>query len=203
MGRLRNHYRWTPEMVATLTELYGTCPAKEIAEIINAKYGTGFTPTAIYNRAVMKELRSYSSYHYYTEEQDEWLRQNVSKYLYDDLTREFNKEFQAHVDYKSVRNRCQAKGFKFGNPYTKGYHNHCYTPVGSEYISSRGAVYVKVSDVKTKGNPFINWKRKSHLVWEQHHGEIPEGHVIVHLDGDPTNCDISNLECTTNSINGQ
>lgn len=32
-------------------------------------------------------------------------------------------------------------------------------------------------------------------VWEDHHGEIPDGHHIHHVDGDPTNNDIGNLEC--------
>jgi hypothetical protein len=191
-------------MDAALKELYGTCPAKEISVIINAKFGTGFSPTAIYNRAVMKQLRSYSSYHYYTEEQDEWLRQNASKYDSKDLAHEFNKAFQADVDSVSVRNQCQVKGIKLGRSSHKGYRNYRNAPIGAEYISSRGTVYVKVSDVRRDGkHQVLNWKRKSHLVWEQHHGEIPEGHVIVHLDGNPTNCDISNLECTTNSINGQ
>lgn len=32
-------------------------------------------------------------------------------------------------------------------------------------------------------------------VWRDHHGEIPDGHHIHHVDGDPTNNDIGNLEC--------
>lgn len=204
MGRLRNHYRWAPEMDALLTELYGTCPAKEIAEVINARFGTGITPDAIRSRAAIKQLRVVKNYHQYTEEQVEWLRQNVSKYDSKDLAHEFNKTFQANVDCVSVRNQCQKKGIKLGYSTDKGYRNHRNAPIGTEYISSRGVVYVKVSvERRDKKHQMLNWKRKSHLVWEQHHGEIPEGHVIVHLDGDPTNCDISNLECTTNSIHGQ
>jgi len=34
-------------------------------------------------------------------------------------------------------------------------------------------------------------------IWRHHNGEIPEGHVIHHKDGDPTNNDIENLECLT------
>ena len=206
MGRLRNHYRWTPEMDAALKELYGTCSAREIAEIINARFGTGLTPTAIYNRAVINQLRSYRSYHYYTEEQDEWLRQNVGKYDSKDLAHEFNKVFSADVDCDSVRNQCQVKGIKFGRSTHKGYRRYDNTPIGTEYISNRGEVFVKVSDLpmsQERRNPYINWKRKSNVVWEQHHGKIPEGHVIVFLDSNSLNCDISNLECVPNSINGR
>lgn len=33
------------------------------------------------------------------------------------------------------------------------------------------------------------------LVWEHHHGPIPAGHHIHHVDDDPTNNDVANLEC--------
>ena len=31
--------------------------------------------------------------------------------------------------------------------------------------------------------------------WKQYNGEIPEGHVIIFLDGNKQNCDIENLAC--------
>jgi len=31
------------------------------------------------------------------------------------------------------------------------------------------------------------------LIWEQHHGQVPENHVVFHLDGNSLNNDISNL----------
>lgn len=34
-------------------------------------------------------------------------------------------------------------------------------------------------------------------IWRHHNGEIPDGHVIHHKDGDPTNNDPENLECLT------
>lgn len=36
---------------------------------------------------------------------------------------------------------------------------------------------------------------KRRLVWENAHGEIPKDHLIIHLDGNQANCDISNLYC--------
>ena len=33
--------------------------------------------------------------------------------------------------------------------------------------------------------------------WEAHHGLIPEGCVVHHLDGNPANNDIENLSCMT------
>lgn len=34
-------------------------------------------------------------------------------------------------------------------------------------------------------------------VWKHHNGPIPDGHLIHHKDGDPTNNHIENLECVT------
>jgi len=36
-------------------------------------------------------------------------------------------------------------------------------------------------------------------VWKEHNGDIPDGHHIHHVDGDPTNNDIGNLECVSPS----
>lgn len=37
------------------------------------------------------------------------------------------------------------------------------------------------------------------VVWEAHHGPIPEDHDIHHLDHDKSNNDVSNLECVTHA----
>lgn len=34
-------------------------------------------------------------------------------------------------------------------------------------------------------------------IWKQHNGDIPDGHHIHHVDGDPSNNDIENLECVS------
>ena len=40
-----------------------------------------------------------------------------------------------------------------------------------------------------------HWTPMGPWVWEQAGREIPPGHVIIHLDGDPANNEIGNLEC--------
>ena len=37
-------------------------------------------------------------------------------------------------------------------------------------------------------------------IWEQHHGPIPKGKHIHHIDGDKTNNDISNLICISREM---
>lgn len=43
----------------------------------------------------------------------------------------------------------------------------------------------------------ITWLHRE--IWRDHHGDIPDGHVIHHKDGDRSNNDIDNLECVTHS----
>lgn len=65
---------------------------------------------------------------------------------------------------------------------------HCATPkrpVGSEQIA-QGYIRVKIKQPNV-------WVRKQRHVWQQHHGKIPPGHNIQFKDGNPLNCDISNL----------
>lgn len=197
-------YFWTPEMDAVLKDCYSLFTSKEIAEILNDEFGTGFTRSAIDNRIHNKGISTKAPCHCYTEEQDEWLCQNITKYTYTDLVVAFNEKFHTSQSYYNIKSHCIRKGFKGGSSYQKGYKNWRKTPIGTETIYN-GRIYVKVSDApagRTKKNHMVNWAEKGRVVWEQHHGGIPEGHNIVYLDGDPLNCDISNLECTTKSIQG-
>ena len=41
----------------------------------------------------------------------------------------------------------------------------------------------------------LNWMEKQRYIWEQVHGPIPKGHVVVFLDGNNRNFDIDNLYC--------
>ena len=58
-------------------------------------------------------------------------------------------------------------------------------PQGTERIRGR-YIFVKSGD---------SWTQKGRIKWSRYRGEIPEGHVVIFLDGDPRNCAISNLAC--------
>lgn len=42
-----------------------------------------------------------------------------------------------------------------------------------------------------------HWELVHRIVWQQHHGPIPPGHVVIFHDGDTRNTDISNLRCVS------
>lgn len=76
-----------------------------------------------------------------------------------------------------------------------GMPHNGHQPIGTERVDKKdGYVWVKVAERKSRKNSaHDNWVQKHRLVWERHNGKIPEGHMVVFIDGDRTNCDIGNL----------
>ena len=74
--------------------------------------------------------------------------------------------------------------------FKKGNVPHTYLPIGSESVTRDGYTIVKVSDEGTRNQL---WRPKHRLIWEKHHGPVPDGHAIVFGDGDKTNLSIDNL----------
>jgi hypothetical protein len=67
------------------------------------------------------------------------------------------------------------------------------TKYGNVKINTQG--YYRISSKKEKNHD----KYLHRLIWEETNGEIPEGYIIHHIDGNPLNNDIKNLECMTHS----
>lgn len=73
-------------------------------------------------------------------------------------------------------------------------------PVGTEKMLSDGYIWVKI-DNQLRVKKHVNWRQKHRLVWEEAHGPIPKGKMIIFLDGDRTNCNLDNLEAVTKAEN--
>ena len=75
-------------------------------------------------------------------------------------------------------------------------------PLGSEKTTMRGAQECTMVKVADTGEWWTDWRPKQYVVWEKAHGKIPDGHMIVFLDGNTTNCDLENLACIPKRHNG-
>lgn len=103
---------------------------------------------------------------------------------------------KAWADYmpEDAQERCRATQFR------KGDLPHNTLPVGSERVTSDGYVEVKVAMRPSGRTAHDNWVPKARLVWEEANGrEVPDGSIVVFLDGDPTNLDPANLALETRS----
>jgi hypothetical protein len=118
---------------------------------------------------------------------------------YRETTAKFNERFSEARSPEVVKNHCLKLGVHFKN-------DHLWTSekIGTEKIRN-GFVWVKVSDIPCKGtgktSTSVNWRQKSHIVWEQHYGSLPpEGYMIVFLDRNKQNFDINNLYAVNKRI---
>jgi len=74
--------------------------------------------------------------------------------------------------------------------FKKGFKPHNTQPVGTINFRTdkdgRTYAYVKIKD--------SDWRLIHRVVWEQHYGPIPHGHIVRFKDGNTMHWDISNLE---------
>jgi hypothetical protein len=148
--------------------------------------------------------------HYFTPEQKEFIKNNVKGRSSEELHKIFNDQFELSLGINQIRafkkNHKLSSGldgrFKKGNvPFNKGKKGlniggietrfkkgqkpHNYKPIGTERINGEGYVDIKINANK--------WRPKHQVIWEQHNGKIPRGHVIIFGDGNKFNFDVNNL----------
>lgn len=80
-----------------------------------------------------------------------------------------------------------------GTMFKKGHLPH--------NTKSDGDISIRID---TRGIPYLHkrvslgkWIPLHRLLWEEHHGQIPQGHCVVFVDGNQANVDISNLKLVT------
>ena len=82
-----------------------------------------------------------------------------------------------------------------------------WRPIGTILPDSDGYLRIKVREA-VSGEPtgFGNkhaWPQLHRKIWQEHHGEIPEGHIVTVKDGNKTNCAIDNLELMSKADNAR
>lgn len=115
-------------------------------------------------------------------------RYKNNNHLDSGLTGRFEKGNVSHNKGKKMSaeqyEKCKATMFK------KGHSPLNRKPVGSERIDKDGYTLIKIAEP----NKYV---LKHRYIWEQANGPVPEGHLIIFLDGNKQNFDLSNLTCIT------
>ncbi|MDI3234192.1 HNH endonuclease signature motif containing protein [Exiguobacterium antarcticum] len=102
-----------------------------------------------------------------------------------------NNKLLSGVDAKFQKGRTSHnKGKSTGGwkptQFKQGHRPYNYMPVGSERVNGEGYVDIKIADPN-------KWRGKHLILWEEAHGPVPEGHVILFGDQDRRNFDLDNL----------
>lgn len=147
---------------------------------------------------------------FYTQDEIDFIRENVKGSTLRELTKRFNDKFGLNISEvsmarrkskyglrsnynagwftsESTRGNKSAKGHKPTNGFKIGHLPHTAKPIGAEKIDKDGFIKIKTAQ------PNI-WKLKHHVIYENAYGEkVKSDEKIVFLDGNKRNFKIDNL----------
>ena len=183
---------------------------EEMAEQINTRFGYNKTPRNIETH--MRQLRLKPKITpnplNYTKEMDDFIIKNCKGIRKSELVELFNKEFGTDRSIWSIKKRMTRIGARnelllhkdthpaINNPnsiktrFKKGDKCRFAKPVGSERVKVDGYIEVKINQ--------DTWEKKHRVVYENAFGSLKQGEIILFLDGNKNNLDISNLAKVTN-----
>lgn len=169
-----NYNHWTPALNDVLRLLYPTYQSWHVAEIMGMSIGT------INSRAIVLGLKKDPEYL-------QFIKQYSITHLHNGSAYRFPKGHVPQNKGKKMPPQVRAKVERTFFPKGNKPHNTKFD--GYERVNSEGYTEVRLAD-----RVFIG---KHRLIWEQHNGTIPDGHIIIFADGDRTNFAIENLVCVS------
>lgn len=133
----------------------------------------------------------------YTKEKKDFLRRYGSELPTKDLTMALNEKFNSHHSQGSVRTTVKKLGVLKSSTCRSRMGAKNGKPIGSEKII-QGYRYVKIGF--SNGGFYKDWRRKIDVEYEKAYGAIPNGYMVVTLDGNKLNDSAENLCAISKSI---
>lgn len=157
----------------------------------------------------------------YTPEEKEFLKAYCPGHHYWEIKAEFSERFRpitdaqikAFLNNNNIRTgkkgwfrkgvtpwnkgkRYIAGGRSAETQFKKGNMPKQHKPVGTTRISKDGYLEKKIEEPN-------KWGYVHRIVWEEAHGKIPEGHIVVFRDGNKQNLSLDNLACISRAVSMQ
>lgn len=177
---------WTSQEVDTLKRLYPDCKTETLALLLGRK------ASVISQKAAVLGIRKSEGFKLSPLSGRMLKGSTIGEATrFTNQTPGWNKGLK-QADYMSAEmiERTAQTRFK------KGQDPHNTVEIGHERVTRDGYVEVKVNHFKTHGKN-DNFKLKHRLLWESHHGPIPEGMIVVFKTDDKINFTIDDLELIT------
>lgn len=160
--------KWTKAEDAKLAELWPDTHREECSRIL------GRSSSSLYARAHFLGLKRSKEY---------TLSHNSGRFKKGD------KPHNAGLKGWQPGGKAKKTQFKRGHGNSNNRH-----PIGHEKIDAYGTLLRKVSDIGTRRQ---KWRPVKDLVYEQSHGNIPNGKIVTHDDFDKDNFEPKNLVALT------
>ena len=163
-----------------IIELYPHHSSKYIAELL------GVSITKVYNTAWAANVKKSAEY---------MLTPESGRIIEPSVANQFKPGHTPHNKGKQISAEIYEKVLP--TMFKKGNKPHNTKPNGTINVradkSGRLYQYIKIKDCQ--------WELLQRYVWTQANGEIPPGSVVIFLDGNYLNCDISNLQVISRKEN--
>lgn len=186
---------WLERNYPTMTDIHSLLDAHE------SEFGWRPTKTAVYVKANRLGIRKkpVSNHDGRAErtvrwsrepEMETWMLEHDHGQRSDQLSHEFRERF----GFGLCRSQITAFRSSHGTRTRAGHSGgRPRVPVGTERLSSDGYIIVKYREDPIVPTSKDNWKLKHVLVWEEHNGPLPDGHMVFFADGNKRNFDAENL----------
>jgi len=219
--------KYTPEMLAFIRARSASMSRADIATEFSARFGVTVSERAIASTIKREGLPARdrkgmgAGPKLLTPAQDAWLRIAYRQHDINVVHRMLNQVWSLSLTVNQVRAYLKnhgilsgRTGWLTGNDDPRSYrgpraaNSGCfqagrppqearnYQPIGT-LRKTRDQWERKVTD---DGPIHRRWVAEARLIWEAAHGPIPDRHVVVHLDGDVDNLDLSNLRCVPRGV---
>lgn len=222
-GRGRwNRDVYSPEIIAFMKANSPDMKMIELCDAVNEIFGKNYTYDQIKGfvyRNGLKFIKNVRHNLLLTDEQAEYLISIIPGRKSDEVRQMMNEKYDLNLTLAQIRawkkNHKTPSGYDTrwrkgqeswnkgrkgihgsnAGTFKKGHESFNKVPIGTvvkRKSTKNGAYYLWI---KTRdGNLNNNFEPLHHYVWEQANGPVPDGYVLVFRDGNPENCDLSNLK---------
>lgn len=199
--------KYPEEVKQYILDHYCTMPHRELVQGIQDLFGY---PVSLQGMRCWASKHGISKFPDYTKEQEQWLMNHADDYINSiGLTEAYNIYFGTDQTAERICSKLHrlmpdhAYGWSGGKPQGEG-SSVTAKPIGSEVFKG-GYWWVKIADNPlpknyTSAERMKNWRQKHRLIYEQAHGPVPDGYLVVFLNGDRNDFELDNLYCCPRKI---